>query len=105
MGYAMRVDADRVAAAAAQLGVLHDELEGAGGALAQALRTAAAAAGQGTLAATAEAAAGQWQGGMARVALHGRDLARATWEAAELYRAAELLMTRAFRLPVSGGAP
>lgn len=105
MGYAVRVDADRVAAAATQLSVLHDELERAGGALAQALRTAADAAGQGALAATAQAAAGQWQGGMARVALHGRDLARATLEAAELYRTAELLTARAFRLPVSGGAP
>ncbi|QFG68946.1 hypothetical protein [Ornithinimicrobium pratense] len=105
MGYAVRVDADRVSAAATQLTALHDDLERAGGALAQALRAAAGAAGRGTLAATAEAVAGQWQGGMAEVALHGRDLARATMEAAELYRTAELLAARAFRLPVPGGAP
>ncbi|WP_131105174.1 hypothetical protein [Ornithinimicrobium sufpigmenti] len=105
MGYAVRVDADRVAAAATQLSALHDDLERAGGALAQALRAAADAAGRGTLAVTAEAAARQWQGGMVRVALHGRDLARATLEAAELYRTAELLTARAFRLPVGGGAP
>lgn len=105
MGYAVRVDTDRVAAAAAELAAVHDDLERAGGALAQALRAAAGAAGNGVLAATAEAAAGQWQGGMVHVALHGRDLARATLEAAELYRTAELLATRAFRLPVPGGAP
>lgn len=105
MGYAMRVDADRVAAAAAELAALHEDLERAGGALAQALRTAAGAAGTGVLAATAEAAAGQWQGGVVSVAVHGRDLAQATLAAAELYRRAELLTTRAFRLPVPGGAP
>lgn len=104
MGYAVQVDTDRVTAAAAELAALHDDLERAGGALGQALRGAAQAAGRGALAATAEAAAGQWQGGMARAAEHGRDLARATLEAAELYRAAELLATRAFRLPVAGGA-
>lgn len=105
MGYAVRVDTDRVAAAAAELGALHDDLERAGAALSRALRTVAGAAGHGVLAVSAEAAARQWQGGMVRVAGHGRDLARATLEAAELYRAAELLAAGAFRLPVAGGAP
>ena len=105
MGYAVRVDADRLAAAAAVLAAVHDDLERAGGVLAQALRAAAGAAGRGALATTAEAAAGQWQGGMARVARHGRELARATLETAQLYRDAELLAAQAFRPPVLGGMP
>lgn len=105
MGYVVRVDADRVAGAATQLAAVHDDLERAGAALAQALRVAAGAAGSGALAVTAEAAAGQWQGGMARVARHGRELARATLETAQLYRDAELLAAQAFRLPVLGGMP
>lgn len=105
MGYAVQVDADRVAGAAAELAALHDDLDRAGGALSQALRAAAEAAGRGALAVTAEAAAGQWRGGMQQVVGHGRDLARAVVEAAELYRASELLVTRAFRLPLAGGAP
>lgn len=105
MGYGVRVDTDRVAAAAAELARMHEDLERAGGALGQALRVVTGATGTGSLAAAAETAAGQWHGGMARVAEHGRELAAATLEAAELYRRAEQLATRAWSLPTMRGTP
>lgn len=105
MGYAVQVDVDRVDAAGAELARLHEDLERAGGALGQALRLVTSAAGGGLLAATAESAATQWQAGMGRVAEHGRELARATVEAATLYLLAEQTAARAWTMPVRRGYP
>lgn len=93
MGYAVRVDGDRVAAAAAQLSRVGEDLERAGEALARALRMAAGASGAGVLAQAADAAAGEWRAGMGRIAEHGRELGRQTGRAAEAYRAVESATT------------
>lgn len=93
MGYAVRVDGDRVAAAAADLAEVGEDLTRAGEAMARVLQEVASASGGAALAGAATTAARQWHGGMVRIAEHGAQLARATAQAAESYRAVESLNT------------
>lgn len=93
MGYAVRVDGDRVARAAGQLAEVGEDLSRAGEVMARVLQDVAAATGGAALAGAAGAAARQWHAGMERIAEHGAQLARATAQAAESYRAVESLNT------------
>lgn len=93
MGYVVQVSTERVGSAAAQLDEVGQGLEAAGEALARVLLLVGPAAGGGSLALAAEAAARQWRLGMSLVAQQGRSLAAATAEAAEAYRAVEALTT------------
>lgn len=102
MGYAVRVDGDRVAEAAAQLAGVGEDLTLAGEAMARVLQDVAAASGGAALAGAASMAARQWHAGMAELAEHGAALARASARAAESYRAVESLNTSVWG--VGGGA-
>lgn len=93
MGYAVRVDGERVADAAAELAQVGEELTRAGEAMARVLTGVAAATGGAALAGAASLASRQWHGGMAGLAEHGAALARATARAAEDYRAVESINT------------
>lgn len=96
MGYVVSVDGDRVAASAAELSAVAEDVARAGETLARVLREVAAATGGPALAAAAEAAARQWQAGLGQIAGHGADLARATAEAAATYLAVEGLVAGAW---------
>lgn len=93
MGYAVRVDGDRVVRAAAELAEVGEQLTLAGEALARVLQDVAAASGGAALAGAASLAAHQWHVGIDRIARRGEELARATAQAAEEYLAVESLNT------------
>lgn len=78
MGCAVRVDGDRVVAAAARLAVVAQELTAAGEAMARVLQGVADSTAAAPLAGAATTAARQWRSGMGEVAAHGDQLARAT---------------------------
>lgn len=105
MGYVVRVDGDRVAAAAAELAGVGEDLARAGEALARVLQAAAAATGGPALAGAAQDAARQWHTGMVVLAGHGADLARATAEAASTYLTVEELNTGAWSVGGARWAP
>lgn len=93
MGYAVRVEGDRLAEAAAQLEEVGGDLAVAGEAMARVLHDVAAASGGAALAGAATSAARQWHAGLTGIAEHGAALARATAHAAQSYRAVESLNT------------
>lgn len=93
MGYAVRVDGDRVAAAAAELSDIVEDLTRAADLTATVLQGVASSTGGAALAAAARAAAADSRRGLHDLAGLGEALARATREAAEDYRAVERLNT------------
>ena len=101
MGYAVRVDGDRVAAAAAELSDVVEDLSRAGEATAVVLAGVAASTGGDALAAAARAAAADCRRGLDELAGLGAALAQATLEAAGEYLAVERLNARVWA--VGGG--
>lgn len=96
MGYAVSVDTGAVAGASAREGELAAAIDAAGEAAGRALVRVAAAAGGGSLAGAAGAAATPWRAGTTTLAARAQALARRTGAGAEDYRAVELRQTAAW---------
>ncbi|ANS80693.1 hypothetical protein SGUI_3297 [Serinicoccus hydrothermalis] len=97
MGHVVRVDGDRLAAAAQEQDGAGAALEEIAEGLARVLTMVAQGAGEGSLADTARAAAGHWRRGLREVGEQGRSLARATRQAREDYLVVEQLLTGGWR--------
>ncbi|WP_298887996.1 hypothetical protein [uncultured Serinicoccus sp.] len=81
MGYAVRVDAEHLEAAAGELEAAGGVLEEVADGLARALVTVAVAAGGGLLSRAATDACDRWRSGLREVAGQGESLARAVRQA------------------------
>ncbi|WP_299450693.1 WXG100 family type VII secretion target [uncultured Serinicoccus sp.] len=81
MGYAVRVDAEHLRAAAGELDAAGGALEEVADGLARALVSVSAAAGGGLLSQAATDASGRWRSGLREVAGQGESLARAVRQA------------------------
>lgn len=93
MGYAVKVDSERVAAQGAELIRISGEVDQVAEAVGRILLAMAGAGGGGAVSLAAQGAASRWSATLARVAAQGSCLGQATQLAAQQYAEVERLHT------------